>query len=154
MSAGARRSEFSDEIEIAAPRARLHAFLLDLHNHLELHPLIVSIEDLPPLPEAPGARRYRIVDRVPFGPLRLRAEYVAAIEPVSGHEIRAEAWQSPGIHLETSYRLQDRGEATLLAEHVSVEAPRGLRGFVTRQASRAHHETLRKMQAHFRAAKA
>ena len=68
---------------------------------------------------------------------------------MSDHEIRAQAWQSPGVHLETTYRLEDRGEGTHLAEQVSIEAPFGLRRFVTGQASRAHRETLEKMRAHF-----
>jgi hypothetical protein len=140
------RADFAHEIEIATPRARLHAFLCDLYNYLPLHPLIVSIEDLPADPEMPRARRYQVVDRVPFGPFRLRTRYVAALEPVTGHEIRGHAWQSPGIYLQTTYTLEERGAVTRLAERVSVEAPRLLRRFVTTQASHAHQETLAKMK--------
>lgn len=147
------RSEFEHEFEIAAPRARLHAFLCDLHNLRALHPLIVSIEDLPRDAARPGARRHRILDRVALGPLRLPARYVAEIEPVADDTLRAEAWQWPGVHLETTYRLHvhvdEGGDATRLVEHVRVEAPRWLLRFVTRQASEAHRETLSRMQAHF-----
>lgn len=145
------RASFELEIEIPAPRARLHAFLCDLRNHLELHPLIVGIDEIAPSDEWPSARRYRIVDRVPIGPLRMRAEYVAAVEGVSENEIRAEAWQSPGVHLTTRYTLEDRGERTHLVERVRIDAPFVLRGFVKRQAEQAHRETLEKMRAHFAA---
>ena len=149
MVHGTARGEFTHEVEIAAPRARVHAFLCDLHNLKALHPLIVSIEDLPRDAARPGARRHRIVDRIPFGPLRLPARYVAEIEPVGDDLIRAEAWQSPGVHLETTYRLQERGDATRLVEHVRIDAPRWLLRFVLRQASAAHRETLSRMQARF-----
>jgi len=143
------QAAFAHEIEIRTSRAQLHAFLSDLHNYLPLHPLILSIEDLPPDPEMPGARRYRVVDRVPFGPFQLRARYVAAIDPVSDHEIQAHAWQSPGIQLQTTYALDESGAKTRLVERVWVEAPRLLRRFVTTQASRAHQETLTRMKTLF-----
>jgi hypothetical protein len=143
------RADFTHEIEIRTSRAQLHAFLCDLHNYVPLHPLILSIEDLPPVPEMPGSRRYRVVDRVPFGPFQLRARYVAAIEPVSDHEIRGHAWQSPRIHLETAYALNECGAKLRLVERVSVEAPWLLRRFVATQASRAHQETLAKLKTLF-----
>jgi len=143
------RGEFVHEVEIAAPRARLHAFVCDLHNLRSLHPLIVRVEDLPPDAARPEVRRHRILDHIALGPLRLPARYLAEIGPVGEDAIRAEAWQSPGIHLETLYRLRARGDASLLTERVRVDAPRWLLGFVMRQASAAHRETLSRMQALF-----
>ena len=129
------------------PRAVLHAFLCDLDNYVPLHPLIESIRALPARPERPRARRYRVVDQIPVGPVRMRTAYTAELEPVSDHEVRGEAWQSPGVHLVTRYQLEDRGPATRLREQVTLEAPFGLRRFVQRQARSAHRVTLQKMKA-------
>lgn len=138
---------FRHTIEIAALPDVLHDFLSDLRNYLPLHPLIESIEDLPPIPALPGARHYRVVDRIPFGPFRLTTRYRAALESVSARAVRGHAWQFPGVHLVTDYLLQPTGGGTRLVEQVAVEAPSPLLGFVTRQASRAHAETLRAMKA-------
>ena len=135
------------EIEIQVAPARLHEFLCDLSNYSPLHPLIESIEELSPTAEMPRARRYRVVDRIPFGPFRLRARYIAALDPVSQNEVHGHAWQSPGIRLHSRYALQEITSGTRLVERVSVEAPWILRGFVIRQARQSHEETLVKMKA-------
>ena len=140
------RADFVHQIEIGVPRAELHAFLCDLRNYVPLHPLIESIEEMAPTDEMPSARRYRVVDRIPFGPFRLRTQYTAALEPVSEHEVHGHAWQSPGIRLHTAYELQDVASGTRLVERVSVEAPAILRRYVIRQASQSHEETLAKMK--------
>ncbi len=142
-------TDFVHEIEILVPCARLHAFLCDLHNYVPLHPLIESIEELSATDEMPRARRYRVVDRIPLGPFRLRSVYTAALEPVTEHEVHGHAWQSPGIRLHTIYALEEKQDAasgTRLVERVSIEAPRILRRFVVRQARQSHEQTLAKMK--------
>ena len=141
------RADFVHEIEIQVPRGRLHAFLCDLSNYRPLHPLIESVEEIPPSEELPGARRYRVVDRIQVGPLRLRATYIAALEPVGEAEVHGYAWQSPGIRLHTIYSLETIGSGTRLVERVSVEAPRLLRRFVIHQARQSHEHTLDRMKA-------
>ncbi len=138
--------DFVAEIEIRIPRSGLHAFLCDLHNYVPLHPLIESIEEISPSDALPRARRYRVVDRIPLGPLRLRTVYTAALEPVSEHEVHGHAWQTPGVRLHTVYALQDTDSGTRLVERVSVRAPRLLRRFVIDQARKSHEETLAKMK--------
>ncbi len=140
-------TDFAHEIEIRVPRAQLHDFLCDLHNYVLLHPLIESIEEISPTDEMPGARRYRVVDRVPLGPFRLRTVYTAALESVSAGEVHGHAWQSPAIRLQTIYALEEAGAGTRLVERVSIEAPRILRCFVVSQARQSHQETLAKMKA-------
>ncbi len=146
-------ARFEHEIEIAVPRAALHAFLCDLENYVPLHPLIESIRELPADPERPRARRYRVVDRIPVGPIRMRTAYTAALEPISDHEVHGEAWQSPGIHLLTVYALHVVPGGTRLVEQVRVDAPRWMRHFVERQARSSHRVTLEKMKAHLEAAR-
>lgn len=139
--------DFTHEIEIRVPPSRLHAFLCDLHNYVPLHPLIESIEEIPPPEEILRARGYRVVDRIPFGPFKMRTVYTAALEPVSEYEVRGYAWQSPGIRLDTVYRLDEIVSGTLLVEQVTVSAPRVLRSFVVSQARKSHEEMLAKMKA-------
>jgi hypothetical protein len=138
--------DFVHEIEIRVNRSRLHAFLCDLHNYVPLHPLIESIEQIPPTPEMPNARRYRVVDRIPFGPIRLRIVYIAALDVVSDREVHGYAWQSPGVRLHTVYALAEVASGTLLVERVTVECPRILRRVVVSRARESHEETLAKMK--------
>ena len=139
--------DFVLEIEIQIARSRIHAFLCELSNYRLLHPLIESIEELSPSDEMPGARRYRVVDRIPLGPFRLRTSYVAALEPVGEFEVHGHAWQSPGIRLHTIYQLQTISSGTRLVERVLVTAPRILKRFVIRTARQSHEVTLAKMKA-------
>ena len=104
--------DFVCEIEIRTTPAQLHAFLCDLHNHVPLHPLIESSEEISSLKEMPRARRYRVVDQIPIGPFKLRTVYTAALEPVSELEVGGYAWQSPGIRLTTSYSLEEVDSGT------------------------------------------
>lgn len=151
---------FELEIEIAVPRAVLHAHLCALENLAPLHPLIESIRALPPRADLPQARHYRVVDQIPVGPFTMRAVYTAALDPVADDEVHGHAWQSPGVYLHTIYRLEpgqgasavagaEAGAAgtTRLREQVVLRAPFGLRRFVTRQAREAHRTTLEKLKA-------
>ncbi len=140
-------TDFVHEVEIRVPQARLHAFLCDLHNYVPLHPLIESIEEVSPTDDMPGARRYRVVDPLPWGPFRLRTVYSAALESVTANEVHGHAWQSPGIRLQTIYALGEVEAGTRLVERVTIEAPRILRRFVVSQARQSHKETLAKMKA-------
>lgn len=139
--------EFVHQIEIRVSPARLHAFLCDLHNYLPLHPLIESIHELSPTSEMPSARRFRVVDRVSLGPLRVRALYTAAIEAATSLEVHGYAWQFPGVRVHTVNTLEGIDAGTRLTERVTIEAPLLLRRFVVAQAREAHHETLERMKA-------
>lgn len=141
------RAEFEHSIEIAVPRALLHGFLCDLENYVPLHPLIESISKLEPKPDRPRAKRYRVVDRIPIGPFRMKSVYTAALDPISESEVHGLAWQSPGIHLHTTYALDARGTGTHLTETCRVDAPWPMLRFVVGQASRSHRTTLSKMKA-------
>lgn len=140
-------ADWTLQIEILVPPDSLHAFLCDLHNFSALHPLIESIEDLEATSEMPNARRYKVTDRIPFGPFRFRTTYIAALESISTHEIQGHAWQSPGIRLQTTYALHAISNGTRLVESVCVRAPWMLRRFVATQARRAHARMLADMKA-------
>lgn len=140
-------AEFEHAIEMAVPPSTLRTFLADLENYVPLHPLIESIRALPPRPDRPNAKHYRVVDRIPLGPFRLKAVYTAALDPISPSEVHGLAWQSPGIHLHTTYRIETEPGGLLLREHVRVEAPWLLLRFVVGQASASHRTTLFEMKA-------
>ncbi len=143
-----RAPDFVHHVTIDVAADDLHAVLCDLEHYRPLHPLIESIEEIEPAEHLPGARRWRVVDRIPFGPLRLRTTYVAALESHSPREVRGHAWQSPGVRLVTLYLLEEGGSPhiTRLEERVFVKAPFGLRRFVVKQASEAHAVTLERMK--------
>ena len=141
-------TDFVLETEMRVSPLRLHDFLCDLHNYVPLHPLIESIEEIPArADDAPKLRRYRVIDRIPLGPIRLRTVYEASLESVSALEVHGHATQSPGIRLHTVYALSEVATGTRLVERVSVEAPLLLRRFVITKARRSHEETLAKMKA-------
>ena len=137
---------FELSVEIAIEAEPLRAFLCDLEQHVALHPLIESIEEIEPSPELPRARRYRVCDRIPVGPLVASTGYVAAIDLVGPLEVHGHAWQRPGVRLHTVYRLEPVAGGTRLVERATIEAPWGLRGFVKRQARAAHAESLAGMK--------
>ena len=137
---------FELEVEVDVMRPALHAFLCDLHRYVPLHPFIESIQDLPSLEQLPDARLYRVVDRIPLGPFKMKTVYLAALEPISDSEVHGHAWQTPGIRLRTIYSLEERRRTTRLVERCYVEASPWMRGFVVRQAKKAHAETLQKMK--------
>ncbi|MBJ18426.1 MAG: SRPBCC family protein [bacterium] len=138
--------DFEIEREIFVPRGELQAFLCDLHRYVPLHPFIESIQDLRPTEALPNARRYRVVDRIPIGPFRLKTVYTVALCPVAPDEVHAQAWQSPGIRLRTVYALEKTERGTRLVERCCVAAHPLLRGFVVARARRAHTKTLDEMK--------
>ena len=139
---------FDHEVVIATDPSRVHAFLGDLHNHRELHPLIVTIDDLEADPSSPGLRSYEITDRVPVGPVSIKVRYRADVEIIDDTTIRATATQRPRVRLETTYVIESAPDGARVREAVRVEAPRLLIGFVARQAESAHAATLAALRTH------
>ena len=141
-------AHFRQTLEIRAAPAAVHALLADLDQLRVLHPLIESIRELPPRTEQPDARRYRVVDRLEVGRLRVRSAYTAELRTLSESEIEGRAWQRPGIELKTIYRMEASTLGTQLTESTELRAPWPLRGFVLRQAEAAHRDMLEHLKAH------
>lgn len=144
---GVSEVKFEQSIDIAVPPKVVHAFLGNLHHYRSLHPLIDEVEDLAPTRAHPDAHRYRVTDKLRFGPFHYRFAYTAELEATSSTEVRGTAWQEPGIEVHTRYRVAPVGNGTRLHEDASIVAPRLLLGLVRRQAERAHRETLTKLKA-------
>jgi hypothetical protein len=138
---------FEQSIDIRVPPETVIAFLADLHHHRDLHPLIERIEDLPPIAERPAARRYRVTDRIRLGPISFRIHYVAEIEAVAPDELRASAWQKPGVVVRSRFCAKESSAGvTQLREEVVLSAPRLLVGYAHREAETAHRATFARLK--------
>jgi Polyketide cyclase / dehydrase and lipid transport len=139
-------ARFEESVDIRAPADLVHARLVDLHRHRDLHPLIERIDDLPSDPLRPAARRYRVTDRLRLGPFHFRIHYVAEIEAISSSEIRGTAWQTPGVEVRTHFRVTAAPFGARVREKAVLKAPWPLIGYAARQAKSAHRETLAKLK--------
>ncbi|MBW2395364.1 MAG: SRPBCC family protein [Deltaproteobacteria bacterium] len=139
---------FTIRVDVGAEPERVHGLLSDLHALRVLHPLIEEVQDLEPDPEHPEAHRYRVIDRIPMGPIRLRAAYTATLWAVSPKEVRGTAEQFPRIRLDTTYHISKTKSGTQLNETVHLTAPRPLCSWVRRHAEAAHRAMLDRLKTH------
>lgn len=152
-AASSERTSFELEVNIDAPVSRVRAYLVDLHKMASLHPLIESIEDVPAAADdapddAPTARRYRVVDRVPIWFFHVKTVYEASIEPVGDTEVRAFALTSSGVRVSTIRSLEAVSEdATRVVERCHVDAGWLFQGFAVAQARKAHAKSLDDLKA-------
>jgi len=137
---------FTTEVYIQSTPERVLDFLADLSEHDKIHPLIVSVEKLD-LPDE-KFQRYRITDRVPMGPFKIKAVYEADIWRTADGNLQSIARQSPGIVLHNTTTATPKGDGTLLCEVVSVKAPSLLREFTLRQARESHQKMFERVKAY------
>jgi hypothetical protein len=147
----AQRS-FEQSITIAAAPAQVAPFFASYDQHTVLHPLIVAIRPIAARPAAPDARWYAITDRMQIGPLRFRFTYIAALRDAGGGTFISDAFQFPRVHLHNITRCQPEGSGTRVDEHITIDAPRLLIGYVHQQAFLAHRELLARLKQHVEAA--
>lgn len=128
---------------IHSARSDVHALLSDLHRLRATHPEIISIIERPAPEGVARARRYRVREHVQIGRIRLRARYLAELDPVTDNEVHGNAWQFPRIRLKTVYQLSEAEQgATRVTQKCVVNAPVGLRRFVARRAQAAEEDVL------------
>ena len=131
---------------VAASADTVRTALATLTEHERLHPLIVSTQSLPDAiaPDGSVLRRYRIVDGVRMGPLRLRVTYRAELWVDASGAVVSDAFQSPGVRLHVVSRVTpltpqaSANEQTRVDETVTIDAPHLLLGYVRNQAQQAH----------------
>jgi hypothetical protein len=133
----------------AAPDA-VRDFYVDLDNIRIVHPLIVSVEKVSRTETADGYRQsYRVVDRIPLGPLTLKITYHARLQvPVHG-DVLTEADQSPGVRLRGTVSFEPSGGGTRVTERIRFAAPRLLAAVTIREGVKAHIEMLAGIRRHF-----
>ncbi len=136
--------------EVPAPPGEVRDFYVDLDNIRLVHPLIVSVQALSRDETADGySRSYRVVDRIPLGPLTLKVTYRARLQVPADGDVRTEADQPPGVRLRGTVSFEPIPGGTRVTERIRIAAPRPLAGVTTREAVKAHIAMLAGIRRHF-----
>lgn len=136
--------------EVPAPPDAVRDFYVNLDNIKLVHPLIVSVRVLARGETPDGYRQtYRVVDRIPLGPITIRTSYVARLYVPVSDDVQTEADQSPGVRLRGTVSFAPIEGGTRVTERIRIAAPRPLAGFTTREAVKAHIEMLAGIRRHF-----
>ena len=138
--------------DVPAPPQVVRDFYVDLDNIKVVHPLIVSVQTLSRTETSEGyAQSYRVVDRIPLGPLTIKINYTARLQvPVNG-DVLTEADQSPGVRLRGTVSFEPAGGGTRVTERIRFAAPRLLSSITVREGVKAHIEMLAGIRRHFEA---
>lgn len=132
-----RTGSFGYDVRARCRAADAMTLLSDLHRQGELHPLIVEVRDLPPVPGA--VRSYAIRDRLAWGPLRFGITYLADTLRVTDSEIVTEARQRPRTTIRNRTTVSEESEGRVhVAVQVELTAPTLLHGYALRTARTAH----------------
>jgi hypothetical protein len=119
--------------------------LSDYSRHTELHPLIVRVEQT----AAPDGvlRRYRITDKLAFGPVTFPITYTADVLTADPGRVVTEARQSPAITVRNDTRLSTADGVLIADVEITLRAPSLLFGYAFRQAQTAHAALAEKLRA-------
>lgn len=136
--------------DVPGDPADVRAFYADLENIRLVHPLVVSLRTVYRSETADGYEQaYRVTDRVPVGPLRLRTSYRAHVRVPPAGDIATDARQFPRIRLRGRVSFAPTATGTRVTETVEIEAPRPLLAFTAGQAASAHTAMLAGIRRHF-----
>lgn len=136
--------------DVPAPPEDVRDFYVDLDNIRLVHPLIVSVQATSRVEAPDGYRQgYRVVDRIPLGPLTLRITYRARLHVRSDGVVETEADQSPGVRLRGTVTFAPTDAGTRVTERIRIAAPRLLAPITVREAVKAHREMLAGIRRHF-----
>jgi hypothetical protein len=150
-----RREERTLREEVPAAPADVRGFYVDLDNIKLVHPLVVAVRTVDRSETADGyVHTYRVVDRIPVGPLHLRTNYVARLYvPVAG-DVFTEARQFPSVRLSGAVSFEPIAAGTRVVERIRIEAPRLLASMTVGKAVEAHTEMLAGIRRRFEGATA
>jgi hypothetical protein len=138
--------------DVPAPPQVVRDFYVDLDNIKVVHPLIVSVQTLSRIETSEGyAQSYRVVDRIPLGPLTLKITYTARLQVPADGDVLTEADQSPGVRLRGTVSFEPAGGGTRVTERIRIAAPRLLSPITIREGVKAHIEMLAGIRRHFEA---
>src|SRR6476469_463497 len=117
------RAERTVSEEIPAPPNAVRDFYVDLDNIKQVHPLVVAVRTTDRRQTADGyVQTYRVQDRIPMGPLRLRISYVARLHVPHTVYVTAESHQVPSVRLHTTVAFAPIAAGTRVTEHMRIEA--------------------------------
>ncbi len=136
--------------DVPAPPDHVRDFYVDLDNIKLVHPLIVSVQATSRTETPEGyLQSYRVVDRIPLGPLRMRITYHARLHVRADGIVTTEADQSPGVRLRGTVSFAPSDGGTQITERIRIAAPRPLAALTPREAVKAHVEMLAGIRRHF-----
>lgn len=135
---------------VPAPPDAVRDFYVDLDNIKLVHPLIVSVETVSRSATPDGYQQtYRVVDRIPLGPLTIRTTYRARLRVPARGDVLTEADQSPGVRLRGTVSFDPVDGGTQVTERIGITAPRPLAGVTIREGVKAHVKMLAGIRSHF-----
>lgn len=135
---------------VPAPPDAVRDFYVDLDNIKLVHPLIVSVETVSRRETPEGYQQtYRVVDRIPLGPLTIRTSYQARLRVPARGDVLTEADQSPGVRLRGRVSFEPVDGGTQVTERIGITAPRLLAGVTIREGVKAHVKMLAGIRSHF-----
>ncbi|HEX5252943.1 MAG TPA: SRPBCC family protein [Mycobacterium sp.] len=135
---------------VPAPPDAVRDFYVDLDNIKLVHPLIVSVETVSRSATPDGYQQtYRVVDRIPLGPLTIRTTYRARLRVPARGDVLTEADQSPGVRLRGTVSFDPVDGGTQVTERIGITAPRLLAGATIREGVKAHVKMLAGIRSHF-----
>ena len=138
--------------EVPAPPEVVRDFYVDLDNIKIVHPLIVSVERVSRIETSDGyLQSYRVVDRIPLGPLTMKITYQARLQVAVDGDVLTEADQSPGVRLRGTVSFEPAEGGTRVTERIRFAAPRLLAAVTIREGVKAHIEMLAGIRRHFEA---
>ena len=140
----ARTGTFRYHVEAGTDRAAAVSVFSDFFRHAGLHPFIVAVREETPAP-AGCVRRFRIDDRIPWGPVHLPITYVADVVSVTDDRVVTVARQRPATTLHIVTELREAGAALRADVEITMTAPALLFRYAFRQAQRAHAELAPKL---------
>jgi len=139
--------------EVPAPPEAVRDFYVDLDNIKLVHPLIVSVETLSRTETPDGYQHsYRVVDRIPLGPLTIKIAYRARLQVPGTGDVLTEADQSPRVRLRGTVSFEPAGDGTRVTERIRFAAPRLLAAMTIREGVKAHIAMLAGIRSHFESA--
>jgi len=150
-----KKTSYQLTIEVKQQATDVFNFFCNLENHVHLHPLLtkVTIEKVFYNEKGQEVTVFEIQERIKIlGFISIPNTYIAhRILLKEPNSCIFEVKSFPNICLSSSYVFIDNGpNSTQVEEQVSIEAPFGLSGFVTKTARNAHQVLLEQLKQHLR----
>jgi hypothetical protein len=140
-----RSGSFSYGLQARCSLSAARDLLSDISRQGELHPLIIEVRELPPVPGA--LHSFAITDRLAFGPVRFRITYHADQLSVSDHEIVTVARQRPRTTVRNTVRLSEADGVVDVEVTIDLTAPTFLFPIALRAGRAAHLELAQRITA-------
>jgi hypothetical protein len=142
------QASFEQDIFIQTSPEKVRAFLSNLDNHPQIHPLIVNIRHTQTSTASDGTviNQYVIRDRMKQGPFLMTFTYRVEMNINVQGEIIYDAHQFPGIYLHNTTQCLAEGSGTRVKERVEITSPGLLMNTVYTQGQSSHAEMFKNLK--------